>query len=117
MSFAMASKSLLRLHADGLRVLSIEDPARLQAMAKAGDPDLLARALREVGGKASTANLKPRFETALPDGDWSSYIKKAKEKIKEDPRFDLSEAYKNVYSLAPEGQAGRGAVLPRLSPW
>ncbi len=115
MSFAMASKSLLRLHADGLRVLSIEEPERLQALAKAGDPDLLARALREVGGKASTANLKPRFETAFPDGDWSAYIKKAKEKIKDDPRFDLSEAYKNVYTLAPEGQAGRGAVLPRLS--
>jgi len=115
MSFAMASKSLLRLPNNGLRVLSIEDPERLRALAKAGDPDLLARALREVGGRSTTANLKPRFETAFPDGDWSAYLKKAKEKAKEDPRFDVSEAYKNVYALAPEGQVGKGAVLPRLS--
>ncbi len=115
MSFAMASKSLLKLPSNGLRVLSIEEPERLRQLAKAGDPDLLARALREVGGRATTANLKPRFEAAFPDGDWSSYLKKAKETLKEDPRFDLSEAYKNVFALAPEGQTGRGAVLPRLS--
>jgi len=115
MSFAMASKSLLKLPSDGLRVLSIESPDKLRDLAKAGDPDLIVRALREVGGRSTTANLKPRFEMASPGGDWAAYLKKAKDKAKEDPRFDMSEAYKNIYALATEGQAGKGTVLPRLS--
>jgi transcription elongation factor GreA len=116
MSFAMAVKSLLRLPSDGLRVLAIEEPDRLPELAKKGDPELLLRALREVGGKGKASHLKARFDAAFPDGTWATYFKKAKEKAKDDPRFDFSEAYQNVYALAVEGEAGRDAVLPRLSP-
>jgi transcription elongation factor GreA len=116
MSFAMASKSLLRLPGDGLRVLAIEEPERFRELAKNGDPDLLARALREVGGQGKAATLKARFDAAFPEGNWAAYFKKAKEKAKEDPRFDFSEAYHNIYALAEEGRGAKGAVLPRLSP-
>jgi transcription elongation factor GreA len=116
MSFQMASKSLLRLPGDGLRVLSIEEPERMRELAKSGDPELMARALREVGGKGKAAHLKSRFDAAYPDGNWAAYFKKAKERAKEDDRFDMSEAYHNIFALASEGQGGRNAVLPRLSP-
>ncbi len=116
MSFAMASKSLLRLPSDGLRVLAIENPDGFRELAKKGDPELLARALREVGGKGKAATLKSRFEAAESGASWATYFKKAKEKAKDDPRFDFGQAYQNIYALAPEGGPGRGTVLPRLAP-
>ncbi len=53
MSFAMASRSLDRLADDGLRVLAIEDAPRLRTIAEAGDPEVLVRALRDIGGTAT----------------------------------------------------------------
>jgi len=116
MSFAMASRSLDRHPDDGLRVLSIEDPEKLRALAQDGEPELLVRALRDVGGAATAAQLKPRLEIALPGFDWSGFWKGAKEAFKSDPRLDLSEAYRQIYRLAPDGFATAGATLPHLRP-
>jgi len=114
MSFAMASRSLDRLADDGLRVLAIEDPARLRALAQAGDPEVLVRALRDVGGKATSAQLKPRLDAALPDFEWAGYWKQAKEGFKADRRLDLSEAYRQIYRLAAEGAEAATTTLPQL---
>ena len=116
MSFAMASRSLDRLPDDGLRVLAIEDRAKLAALARAGDPDVLVRALRDAGGTATQAQLKPRLEAALPGFDWSGYWKAVKEKLKSERGLDASEAYRQVYRLAAEGAAPAQAALPQLTP-
>ncbi len=116
MSFAMASKSLDRLPDDGLRVLAIEEPAKLLALADAGDSEVLVRALRDVGGAATAGQLKPRLELAIPGFDWSGYWKQAKEGFKGDRRLDLNEAYRQVYRLAPDGFETAGATLPQLNP-
>ena len=115
MSFAMATRSLDRLANDGLRVLAIEDSAKLRALAQAGDPEVLVRALRDVGGTATSAQLKPRLEATLPDFDWSGYWKQAKEQFKSDRRLDLSEAYRQIFRLAAEGSEAAGSTLPQLS--
>jgi transcription elongation factor GreA len=116
MSFAMASKSLDRLPDDGLRVLAIEEPTKLRALAEAGDSEVLVRALRDVGGAATASQLKPRLEIAIPGFDWSGYWKQAKEGFKGDRRLDLNEAYRQVYRLAPDGFETAGATLPQLNP-
>ena len=117
MSFAMASRSLDRLPGDGLRVLAIEDVDRLRALAQAGDPEVLVRALRDVGGTATAAQLKPRLDTALPGFEWAQYWKQAKERFKEDARLDLSEAYRQVYRLGSGlAEAAPGVSLPQLKP-
>jgi len=117
MSFAMASRSLDRLPDDGLRVLAIEDRAKLTSLAKAGSPEVLVRALRDAGGGMATqAQLKPRLEAALPGFDWSGYWKQVKDKLKSERRLDASEAYRQIYRLAPEGAAPVQAVLPQLTP-
>ena len=116
MSFAMASRSLDRLADDGLRVLAIEDPARLRALAQEGDPEVLVRALRDVGGTATGAQLKPRLEAALPDFEWAGYWKQAKEGFKSDRRLDLGEAYRQIFRLAAEGAETALTTLPQLSP-
>lgn len=116
MSFAMASRSLDRLADDGLRVLAIEDPARLRALAESGDPEVLVRALRDVGGTATAAQLKPRLEIALPGFDWNAYWRQSKDRLKSDRRLDLSEAYRQIYRLAAEGAEAAESTLPHLMP-
>jgi transcription elongation factor GreA len=117
MSFAMATKSLDRLPSDGLRVLAIENAAKLRALAQAGDPEVLVRALRDVGGTATAAQLKPRLDTALPGFEWAQFWKQAKERLKEDGRLDLSAAYRQVYRLGT-GKAAEASTfaLPQLKP-
>lgn len=116
MSFAMASKSLDKLPGDGLRVLAAEDSAKARALVAAGDPEILVRVLRDVGGTATAAQLKPKLEAVLPGMDVGAYWKQSKDKIKSDARLDSSEAYRQIYRLAPEGAAAADAVLPQLQP-
>ena len=116
MSFAMASKSLDRLPGDGLRVLAAENPARARALAESGDVEILVRALRDVGGAATAAQLKPKLEASIPGIDVGAFWKLSKDAIRSDARLDSSEAYRQVYRLAPEGAAAAGVALPQLQP-
>jgi hypothetical protein len=116
MSIAMASRSLDRLPNDGLRVLTIEDAARAKTLAAQGDPEILVRALRDVGGAATQAQLKPRLEAALPEFDWAVFWRKGKERWKSDARLDTSEAYRGQFRLAPEGSEASAVTLPTVAP-
>lgn len=116
MSFAMASKSLDRLPNDGLRVLILNEPDRARALATEGDPEILVRGLRDLGGAATQAQLKPRFEAALPGYDWSVFWRKVKERWKSDRQLDTSEAYHGQFRLALEGSDQAATALPRLTP-
>jgi len=116
MSFAMASRSLDRLPHDGFRVLAMEDPGRARALAEEGEPEVLVRGLRDIGGTATQAQLKPRLEAALPGFDWAVFWKKGKDRWKSDPRLDTSEAYRGQFRLAPEGSEAAAATIPRLAP-
>jgi transcription elongation factor GreA len=115
MSLAMASRSLDRLPPDGLRVLAAREPERLRALVQARDPQIVVSALRDLGRTATQAQMKPRIEAVLKPGEWSVWWKEAKEKLKSDPRLDLSEAYQQVFKLASEEQS-REVTLPELSP-
>jgi transcription elongation factor GreA len=116
MSFAMASKSLLRLPEDGLRVKALDDSAGLRALLDGGDPDVIVRALRDIGGAGTSAQLRSQVEAALPGADWNHFWKQAKDRLKGDGRIDLSEAYRQTYRLAPDGFEGTATSLPRLTP-
>jgi len=116
MSFAMASRSLDRLPNDGLRVLAIQHPERARALASEGDPEVIARVLRDMGGTATQAQMKPRLEAALPGFDAVVFWKKVKERWKADPRLDTSEAYRGQFRLAPEGSEAAEATLPTIAP-
>ncbi len=115
MSLAMASRSLDRLPPDGLRVLAAREPERLRALIQARDPQIVVSALRDLGRTATQAQMKPRIEAVLKPGEWSAWWKEAKEKLKSDPRLDLTEAYQQVFKLASEDQS-REVTLPELSP-
>ncbi|MGE5179428.1 MAG: hypothetical protein ACM3PF_10070, partial [Bacteroidota bacterium] len=116
MSFAMASRSLDRLPNDGLRVLAIEDAGRARTLAAEGDPEVLVRVLRDVGGTATQAQLKPRLDAALPGFDWAPFWRKVKDRWKTDARLDTSEAYRGQFRLAPEGSETAAVTLPAVAP-
>src|SRR6185503_146297 len=115
MAIAMAQRSLDRLPEDGLRVLAITDPSRVRVMGSEGDPEVLVRALRDVGGTATQAQLKPRLDAVLPGYDWTGWWKKARDKWKNDRRLDSSEGYRGNFRLAQAGAAGKEIPLPRLT--
>ena len=115
MSLAMASRSLDRLPPDGLRVLAAREPDRLKGMIAERDPGIVVAALRDMGGTATQAQMKPRIEAVLPSGAWSAWWKETKENLRREPRLDLSEAYNQVFKLASEDMA-REVALPELLP-
>ncbi len=115
MSLAMAARSLDRLHPDGLRVLALREPDRLRKLVLSRDPQIVVSALRDLGGSATLAQMKPRIEVALQAGEWPAWWKETKEKLKNDPRLDLSEAYQQAFKIGSEEQS-REVTLPELSP-
>jgi len=115
MSLAMASRSLDRLPPDGLRVLSTREPERLRGLLEAHDSQVVVSALRDLGGTATLAQMKPRIEAVLPEGTWSAWWKEAKELLKDEPRLDLSEAYRQVFKIGSEAER-RETTLPELGP-
>jgi len=115
MSLSMAARALDRLPPDGLRVLAARDPERLRRMIRARDPQVVVSALRDLGGTATVPQMKPRIEAVLEEGEWSSWWKETKERLQEDPRLDLSEAYRQVFTIASR-EKQRETALPDLSP-
>ncbi len=115
MSLAMATRSLDRLPPDGLRVLQLRDPERLRVLIETRDPQIVFSALRDLGGTATQAQMKPRIEAVLPAGSWSTWWKEAKDRLKQDPRLDLTGAYQQMFKIASEEQS-REVTLPELSP-
>ncbi len=115
MSLAMATRSLDRLPPDGLKVIATREPDRLKKLIQERDPQIVVSALRDMGGTATQAQMKPRIEAVLPPGEWSVWWKETKKNLEKDPRLDLNEAYKQLYKLASEDQL-REITLPELSP-
>ncbi|HEY2924707.1 MAG TPA: GreA/GreB family elongation factor [Candidatus Eisenbacteria bacterium] len=115
MSLAMASRSLDRLPPDGLRVLAAREPERLRGLIETRDPQILVSALRDLGGTATLAQMKPCIEAVLPAGSFPAWWKETKEILKQDPRLDLSEAYRQVFTITSE-EKRREVTLPELSP-
>src|SRR2546430_15925105 len=79
MSLAMASRSLDRLPPDGLRVLSTREPERLRGLIEAHDSQGVVSALRDLGGTATLAQMKPRIDAGPPQGAWAGWGKERKE--------------------------------------
>jgi len=115
MSLGMAARSLDKLPPNGLKVLLARDPEGTRERVRTRDPEIVAAALRDVGGTATLAQLKPRIEPALGGEEWAPWWKETKDRLKGDPRLDLSEAYRQIFRLAAEGKKAEIA-LPELNP-
>jgi len=45
------------------------------------DPQIVVSALRDMGGTATQAQMKPRIEAVLPPGEWSVWWKETKKNL------------------------------------
>lgn len=113
MGIDLAVRSLRSLTDDLLRVRVLADPEGLRRQAEEDPVAILAQALREAGGQASTQELRKAIEgLAVAGADWSKWWTKARKRIPDDPRVDDSLAYRQVYQLGSETTAGPLALPP-----
>ncbi|MCE5215847.1 GreA/GreB family elongation factor [bacterium] len=116
MALEIARRSLRPLPDGCLRVARFRDPEGI-ANEIANDPaSLLVRALTELGGEATARDLRECLAgTTVPDGDWTSWWKKARDAAAKDDRVDTSQAYRQFYRLpgvAPEDEELELPALP-----
>jgi transcription elongation factor GreA len=116
MSLGIARKSLKVIPPDDLRVLAHEDPERVKAMVKGQRANLAYLAIRELGGKVTSHDLRRRL-TPIPitTSSWSTWWKDARAEMEKDERFDFSESYRQIYAISsPAAHGDDEDVLPRL---
>lgn len=89
MAWGMAIKALMPLPADHLLAMTVDRSAQLAALTPG---DMLAIAVRSLGGDADPKDVKRLVEPIVGAGAWSSWWAAARGEAKEDPRFHLSLA-------------------------
>ena len=85
MSLKIARNALTVIPADDLRVLWMEDPDRVRQMVRTQRTDLAYLAIRELGGKATTQELRRRLTAEIiPTSSWSTWWKDTRTLMEED---------------------------------
>ncbi len=115
MSLNLANTALLFLEPTDLRVKMFEKPDEVRAAAKKNRVELLHHVLEHMGGEASRDEIRKllvRLEV-LASSSWSEWWKNAKRGAETDPRFDLSQAFRNTIRLRKEGESV--SALPEFS--
>ncbi len=116
MSVSLARNALKVIPADDLRVLWLEKPEEVKEMARSRPADLAYLAIRELGGKATTQELRRRLTPEIiPTSTWSTWWKNARAEMEDDDRFDFSESFRQCYAIREKGARATGdTILPRL---
>lgn len=115
MSLALARNALTVIPADDLRVLWAESPDRVRAMLREQPADLAYLAIRELGGRTTTQDLRRRLTAELiPVSRWTTWWKDARTAMDADERFDLSEAFRQTYGIRSRSSGELDLILPRL---
>lgn len=101
MSVGLARRALTVVSADDLRVQRAQDPAALKSKVKEAPADIVALAIRMLGGEAGTQEIKRALVggEVLAASAWTTWWKTAKAAIEQDDRFDLSQAFRQVYRI------------------
>jgi transcription elongation factor GreA len=113
MALAMAKQVLLPLPKESLQVQRYLDLDGLKRQAEAKPGEIVFRLLMESGGEIVTPDIKMRLTSWLiPEEKWSTWWKKARKAVEEDPRIDTSQAFRHLYR---ETLRGGEADVPMLS--
>lgn len=103
MALEIARRSLHPLPDGCLRVARFVEPETI-ARELASDPvGLLVRALNDLGGEATARDLRDCLTAGtVPEGDWTSWWKRARDAAHDDGRVDTTQAFRQVYRLPSE---------------
>jgi len=131
MTLRAAHQALVPVDPEDLAVLASWQPAELAARRTSDPVDLVARALRRLGGSGATADLKKVLvRYGVPEKEWTAFWSAAKSRLAKDPRIDASRAFEQRYAIAapvaapaattsamdsaPPPAADAGVALPRF---
>ncbi len=108
------------LAADSLVVRAATDPVALKASLDGNPIDLVAGAIRDLGGEAETARIQELLEVTL--GPWTGtgdafkeWWRRVQQKLGDDPRIDDSRSLERRYRLLAEGESKRQPFRDRVS--
>lgn len=117
MSVNLARRALTVVPEDDLRVQKVQDPAGLKARVKEDPAGTLFLAIRMLKGEASTQEIKRAMvaNEVMTVSQWTSWWKTAKAAMELDDRFDLSQAFRQVYRIRNDAN-GETVALPTIQP-
>jgi len=116
MSVNLARRALDVVPIDDLRVMQVERKDDLKAMTKDNHAQVVYLAIRQVGGQAKTQDLKRVITNGIiPTSRWAAWWKEAKSSMEDDGRFDLSQAFRQVYKLR-SGTDSSDVAFPIVEP-
>ena len=124
MPYDAAKRSLLPMAEDDLRLLQLARPAEMKRLRVEEPAEVLARALKAIGGAGDAQRLKVFLVGTglVPLEEWNLFWRQARAAACGHPRIDASRAFEQSYRLRAEGEAapttGEGvadAPLPGLA--
>lgn len=117
MSVNLARRALTVVPEDDLRVQRVQDPAGLHARVKEDPAGILYLAIRMLNGEGSAQEIKRTMvaNEILTAGQWTTWWKSAKAAMEQDDRFDLSQAFRQVYRIRSDAN-GDAIALPTIQP-
>lgn len=124
MPYDAAKRSLLPMVEDDLRLLQLTRPAEMKRLRAEEPGEVLARALKAIGGAGDAQRLKVFLvgTDLVPLKEWNLFWRQARAAAPKHPRIDASRAFEQSYRLRVEGEvaptpeaAVAAAPLPGLS--
>ena len=119
MPYAAARRTLTLLAEDDLRLLKVTRAQELERLIAEEPAEILARALKALGGAADAQKLKVFLvgSDLVPAGAWTAFWRRARAAAAGHPGIDHARAFEQHYRLAPAAAAGPGqdeTPLPAL---
>jgi len=122
MPYAAARRTLTPLAEDDLRLLKVTKPEALKRLIAEEPAEILARALKALGGAADAQKLKVFLvgSDLVPVGEWAAFWRRARAGAAKHAAIDSARAFEQHYRLAPATPVAAGAAaeapLPNLEP-
>ena len=121
MPYAAARRTLTLLPEDDLRLLSLVRPEELRRLIAEEPAEILARALKALGGAADAQKLKVFLVGSglVATSEWTAFWRRARAGATKHPGIDHTRAFEQHYRLAPATTAAAApdeTPLPGLEP-
>jgi transcription elongation factor GreA len=106
MPYAAARRSLVPMDEDDLRVLQLTHPAEVVRLRAEEPAEVMARALRALGGTGDAQRLKVFLvgTDLVPLKEWNSFWRRARASAAGHPRIDASRAFEQTYRVRSPGE-------------
>ena len=114
MPYAAAKRSLLPMEEDDLRLLQLTRPAEMKRLREEEPAEVLARALKALGGESDAQRLKVFLvgTDLVPLKEWNLFWRRARAAATKHPRIDALRAFEQSYRLRAEGEVAPTAEAP-----